>query len=279
MSVVAAAIIGSSVVGAVSANKAAGVQSKAIETGAKLEQEMGNKSLELQKELAEQQRTDFTPWREAGQNALQEITAGIASGEFDPGKFEPSQFETPEFKAPSFSSITEDPGYQFRLQQGIEARDRSASSRGRLNSGAQQKGIENFAQGTASQEYGNAYARAQDDYSRDYGAASDKYSREAGEYAMESDRTGRKFNILSGLSGAGQSSAAGQAQVTSQLANNSSNIMAGMGSSQRGAAVGAGAARAGAYSGTAQSLNQAASNWLTYKMAAPVVAPTTNYGP
>lgn len=47
------------------------------------------------------------------------------------------------------------PGYDFRLQQGINALDRSASSRGMLLSGAQQKGVSDYAQGQASSEYGN----------------------------------------------------------------------------------------------------------------------------
>lgn len=56
--------------------------------------------------------------------------------------------------------VTQDPSYQFRLNQGINALDKSASARGMLLSGAQQKAINNYAQDTASQEYANAYNRS-----------------------------------------------------------------------------------------------------------------------
>lgn len=46
------------------------------------------------------------------------------------------------------------PGYQFQMDQGIQARDRGAASRGMLLSGAAQKELTRFGQGTANQEYG-----------------------------------------------------------------------------------------------------------------------------
>lgn len=47
------------------------------------------------------------------------------------------------------------PGYQFAMDQGIQARDRSAAARGMLTSGAQQKELTRFGQGIANQEYNN----------------------------------------------------------------------------------------------------------------------------
>lgn len=47
------------------------------------------------------------------------------------------------------------PGFQFRLDEGVEARDRSASARGLLLSGAQQRGLEEFGQNFASNEFSN----------------------------------------------------------------------------------------------------------------------------
>ncbi|WP_375182734.1 hypothetical protein, partial [Sphingomonas adhaesiva] len=85
------------------------------------------------------------------------------------------------------------------MDQGIEALDKSAAARGRLLSGAQQKGVTDYSQNVASQEYANAYAR-------------------------ESNEKARKYNMLSGLSYGGQASAARQAQATSQLGQQTSNI-------------------------------------------------------
>ncbi len=47
------------------------------------------------------------------------------------------------------------PGYQFRMDQGLGALDKSAAARGRLRSGAQNKAITRYAQGVASDEFGN----------------------------------------------------------------------------------------------------------------------------
>lgn len=57
--------------------------------------------------------------------------------------------------APDYSAFYKSPGYTFRLNEGINALDRSAASRGRLYSGAQMKGVNNYAQGMASEEYNN----------------------------------------------------------------------------------------------------------------------------
>ncbi|NOS39039.1 hypothetical protein, partial [Staphylococcus aureus] len=107
-------------------------------------------------------------------------------------------------------------------------------------SGAQQKGVTDYSQNVASQEYANAYAR-------------------------ESNEKARKYNMLSGLSSGGQASAAGQAQATSQLGQQTSNILSNLGQSQAQSQYAQGQARAGAYQGMAQAGNQAAQNWLMYK--------------
>lgn len=224
MSVVAAAVIGSAVVGVGSSIYAGKKQEEAAEKSAASQEAIADESIALQRELADQQREDFAPWRDVGEQALQKIWSGVQSGEFEVGKID----------------VTQDPGYQFRMDQGVEALDKSAASRGRLLSGAQQKGVADYAQNVASQEYANAYAR-------------------------EANEKARKYNILSGLSTGGQSSAAGQAQASSNLATQSTNTLANLGAAQSQAAYQAGAARAGAYQNAATSINQAGQNWLTYK--------------
>lgn len=62
-----------------------------------------------------------------------------------------------DFKPPT---VTDDPGYQFRLQQGVGALDASAAARGGLGSGAQQRALARYGQDLGSQEYGAAYGRA-----------------------------------------------------------------------------------------------------------------------
>ena len=126
-------------------------------------------------------------------------------------------------------------------------------------SGAQNKALTKYGQDVGSQEYGNAYARYADKYGKDY-------ARYADQYAQEADRKARKFNMLSGMSTGGQSSAAGQAQASSQLAQTGGNIMANSGRAQNIGNQNIGAARASGYQDQAQVVNQAAQNWLSYKM-------------
>lgn len=224
MSVVAAAVMGSAVVGAGSSYLSSKEQSKAADKSATSSEAIADESIALQREMAEQQRSDFEPWRVAGEAALTQLQEGIASGAFTVGEVD----------------VTQDPGYQFRMDQGVDALDSSAAARGRLLSGAQQQAVTDYAQNTASNEYANAYAR------------------EANEKATQ-------YNMLSSLSQGGQSSAAGQAQASSNLATQSTNTLSGLSSDLSNSSYASGQARAGAYSGAATSVNQAAQNWLTYK--------------
>lgn len=251
MSGVATAIVGGAVIGAGASYLASESQADAAKEGMKAEQQMSAANIEFQREMAAAQRKDFAPWTKAGGKALDKLWAGIQSGEFEPGKFDPGKFD------PTQIDLEADPGYKFRMSEGVEALDKSAAARGRLLSGAQNKAITGFAQDSASQEYGNAYARYADKYSKDY-------AREADIYAKETDAKSRKYNMLSGLSQQGQASAARQAGATSQLAQTGGNIMAQSGQTQNVAQQNIGAARAGAYQGGAQAVNQAGQNWMLY---------------
>jgi hypothetical protein len=65
------------------------------------------------------------------------------------------------FTPPSGQQVlNEDPGYAFRVQEGQKALERSASAQGQLVSGGQLKAAQQYGQGLASQEYGNAWQRA-----------------------------------------------------------------------------------------------------------------------
>lgn len=172
MSVVAAAVIGSAVVGGVTTTKAAKSQRKASQQATDASVQANRENIEFQRELYEQQRKDVAPWREIGIQALESLNRGIESGQFDPGSF-------------SFN-FEADPGYQFRLQEGQKAMDRSAAARGNLLSGGQAKALTQYNQGMASQEYGNAFNRAMQRHS------------------VESARKGDEFNRLATMAGVGQ---------------------------------------------------------------------------
>ena len=68
------------------------------------------------------------------------------------------QAATP-FAAPTAADMGQDPGYQFRLSEGQRALERSGAARGVTNTGGNMKGLLDYGQQAASQEYGNVYNR------------------------------------------------------------------------------------------------------------------------
>lgn len=61
----------------------------------------------------------------------------------------------------SMQDFTADPGYAFRLKEGMNALDRQAAARGGLMSGSALKAAQRYGQEMGSQEYGNAFNRYQ----------------------------------------------------------------------------------------------------------------------
>ena len=98
------------------------------------ESDAAKKSLKFQKKMYKHARRDTAPWREAGANALTNLTDQIAAG---PGEFE------------------ESPGYQFTLDQGLKAQRNALSAMGQNRSGKRLKSAAQYAEGLASTEYDN----------------------------------------------------------------------------------------------------------------------------
>jgi hypothetical protein len=127
------AILGSAVLGAYSANRASKTQAQAAQQGIDAQERMFNTQNELQ-----------APFRKAGEEALNKLIP--LSSNYTP--FGMNQFQ-------------QDPGYAFRLSEGMKALDRTAAARGGLLSGATLKGAQRYGQDLASQEYTNAFNRYQ----------------------------------------------------------------------------------------------------------------------
>lgn len=92
--------------------------------------------------------------RQGDQNALNAYSASQAAAapDADFGKY------ARDF---SMADFQQDPGYAFRLSEGLKALDRQAAARGGLMSGAALKAASRYGQDIGSQEYGNAYNRYQ----------------------------------------------------------------------------------------------------------------------
>jgi hypothetical protein len=167
------------IAGANAAEKAAETQAAAADRALQLQREMYEKSLELGK-----------PYYEAGVNALGKLTRG---------------------------EVLPEPGYAFRLGEGMKALERVQAARGNMLSGGALKAGQRYAQDLASQEYGNAYNRLANiaglgqTATTQAGTAGQNYASQAGELglqqanALAQGRIGRMSsygNALAGVAGA-----------------------------------------------------------------------------
>jgi hypothetical protein len=198
---IAAAIAGSSVVGAVASNSAAKKQAKGAKKAAQLQQEQyyqtredqmpfleaGYGSLNRLNELLgiEQKAKPFIPeFDEAAYlRANPDVAASVARGKTPSALWHYNKFGIREGRAMpmttdpgapvrsadfgkyardfGMSDFQADPGYAFRLSEGMKALDRQAAARGGLMSGSALKAATRFGQDLGSQEYQNAFNRYQ----------------------------------------------------------------------------------------------------------------------
>ena len=108
-----------------------------------------------------------------------------------------------KFTAPSAADMANEPGYAFRLKQGMGAMQNSAAAKGFLRTGATVKDLGNYAQDYASQEYGNVFNRALTGYNTRYGTARDIFDRY---YTGKKDEFAPKYGEWQTLTAAEQHS-------------------------------------------------------------------------
>lgn len=132
------------------AKEAGAMQSAAMGDAVNLQRQM----FEEQRQIYEQQRQDQAPWMQAGTRAL----SGMEDADFQ--------------RDFTMSDFQKDPGYDFRMQEGMKALERSAASRGSLQGGATLKALSRYNQDFASNEFNNAYNRFNADRDRRFGRLS-----------------------------------------------------------------------------------------------------------
>ena len=194
-----AAIVGSSLIGANAAQKAAQTQADAAA--------QANQLLASQ---YQQQRADLAPFTAAGVGAQNQLLTylGLPGGTqgADYGKY------TKDFTSADFLA-GQDPGYAFRLSEGQKALERSAAARGGLLSGGTGKALTSYGQQMGSQEYQNAYNRYQ------------------------TNRSNQLAPLFS-LTGSGQAAAANQAAAAGNYATGAANNLTSAGAANAAGTVG-----------------------------------------
>jgi len=133
------------------------ISSQGARGAAQTQADAAARATDAQRDIFERQVELQEPFREAGlkgQNRLMELL-GLSEDKTAPGygKYASAEFGMDKFQA--------DPGYAFRMSEGMKALERSAAARGGLLSGATLKGTQRFGQDLASQEYQNAFNRYQ----------------------------------------------------------------------------------------------------------------------
>jgi hypothetical protein len=221
--VAALTTVAGSAISSRASGQAASTQANAAREAGALQAEATREQIAAQERMFERQIELQEPFRQSGINALGQLTS-------------------PETRLPAAFSgqvnMLADPGYQFRLSEGLKALDRQAAARGGLISGGALKAAQRYGQDYASGEYGAAYNRALTEYNAQVGRADTSYNRLAGQAGIGQTATGQLSN------------AAGQA------GSNVSNII-GQGAQLQGQALGAaGQARASGYVGQANAFNQ-----------------------
>lgn len=194
------------------------ISSSASQNAANTEAGAANAANGLTTNMFNTEEANAKPWLTAGQNALGEL-----------------QTDLPSLDAPfTMQDFQESPGYQFQLNQGLQAMQRSAAAKGMLNSSGTQQNLNNYAQGAANTDYQQALQN----------------------YLSQNQQ---KYNMLSGISNQGLSAAS----LTNSAAQNTTNNISAN-------TIGAGNASAAGQIGTANAINgglsSVANGYMNYNM-------------
>ncbi len=186
-SMIAGAIGVSAAIGVGASVVSAGVGMYGASKSADAAEDASKRNNALASSQYQQTREDQEPWRLAGMRALDRIE------------------EQPDFNftGEEFDFMA-DPSYEWRKQEGINALDRSAASRGRTLSGGQDRAVTRYGSDLASTEYQNAFNRHQ--------------TGEVNRFNMEQGEYNTNMNTNKSLANVGQ-------QATANIQNAGQNMV------------------------------------------------------
>jgi hypothetical protein len=172
---------------------------QAAKDAAQIQAQSAQNALALQREQFEYQKGLLEPYRKAGESALGRLTGAMGLG---------GQAGSPQ------QLLEMDPGYAFRLGEGMKALERVQAARGNMLSGGAIKAGQRYAQDFASGEYGNAYNRLANiaglgqTVGGQLGSAAQQFGQTAGDTmsqsanALAAGRVGRMSGYMGGIGGA-----------------------------------------------------------------------------
>ena len=168
---------------------------------------------ELQERMYDESVDRSQPFYELGTSGVDALSGLVSGGDLQ------SRYGMEQFQ--------EDPGYQFRLQEGQKALDRAMAAQGKTLDAEYAKRLGEYNQGMASQEYGNAF---------------DRYR------AEDTDMYNRLFN----LANIGTGQAAQMQQAGQTMAGNVGNALSAFGQVEDAADIAKNQARSSMFKGAVQ---------------------------
>jgi hypothetical protein len=221
--------------------------------------------LAFQKMMYDQTRADFAPYRESGTANLNQLNTLLGIGG-NTGAADYGRFATADFTPANFAA-NQDPGYGFRLSEGLKAVDRQAAARGGLISGNALKASQAYGQDMASQEYNNAFNRYQTVRGNTLSPFQSGAAAGQSAAAMQGQANANYGNAggqALGAYGQGASTAYGnQGQATNAAYGNygagTTGVLGAYGTNVGNNLIGAGNATASGYIGQANAFNQGVS--------------------
>jgi len=205
-----------------------------------------------QREMFDIQNAQQASGRGAGYQSLNQIRSMLPGQytQYDEngkpiGTATGTDYLTHQFNAQDFQNNI-DPGYDFRLKQGQLANQALRNQVGGLFGGNAFTALNDYNQGMASQEYGNAFNRYQ-------------------------TQRGNIYNTLASISGIGQTSQGQANQLGQNFANNQTGLITGAGAAQAAGSVGAANAISGGLQG-------AGSTYMLSQMMRPQTIQPTQLG-
>jgi hypothetical protein len=99
-------------------------------------------------------QNQYSPYALAGSGATSQLMQMLGNGQ---------DYETPQYEYGKSIADFYDPAYNIRMQQGMNAMDQSAATRGGLFDSGYGKQLQQYGQDLASEEYGNSFNRMQQD--------------------------------------------------------------------------------------------------------------------
>jgi hypothetical protein len=182
--------------------------SRAATNAAETQAQSAREARALAEKIFNEQKALQEPYRAAGitaQNQLLNLlglSGNTAASEY--GKFA---------RPFGMSDFQQDPGYAFRLSEGMKALEASRAARGGLLSGATGKALTRYGQEMGSQEYGNAFNR------------------------FQTERSNR-LQPLSGLMTLGQAAASNQGAAAGAFGQTAGNLTTDIGAAQAAGGIG-----------------------------------------